>query len=983
MGGATTSWLAERRPPREAWLLSALQLALIFPAFAFLALQMFDARGVSALLVVTAIAVLGLLAALGLARAGYCTASAVLTVAITAGACFVSVAYAPANGLASAYLCVSVVLAGLLLGARAVLVAMAVVLVTVLVGLPMLGVSLDGGATVAGITLPTTVGGLLYLALSHRAAFEQRRQAQLENSEARWHTVAQLTPVGIFRADVERKSIAGNRVWSDAVGAGEDAVSLLGWIDRVHADDRARVLSQWRTVLAGGAAFDVEFRMVGQVGRVRWVLARAVPEHDMHGNIVAFVGSLTDISEQRRSAERLRQSEERIRHIFQSSPLVMGILRVRDFAVVDVNQAFSTVMELSRTEVIGHTDVELGLWADRDTAQEFRRLVALGCRLHDVEWALRSRTGAIRHIRGSVERIQLDDEAHLLVVGQDVTDRKHDELKMQKLSRALQQTADSVVITDVDGVIEYVNPAFERLTGWSADEAVGKTPRLVKSGMHELSLYRQLWASILSGEVFRHVMTNRKKTGDIYYEEKTISPLRDARNRVTHFISTGKDVTERMQTQERLRFMAHHDALTELPNRVLFMDRLTQATADAKWRARLVAVMFIDLDHFKRINDTLGHEAGDALLITVAARLSETLRERDTVARFGGDEFAIMLGDVAAQSDVEILAEKVLEVLRQPVTVQEQKFFLSASMGISMFPGDALDASTLLRNADTAMYRAKETGKNNYQFYSAEMSKRAMDRMILERSLRQALEREEFRVYYQPQVDLESGRIIGVEALLRWERPGVGIVPPADFLPLLEDTGLIRPVGDWVLRKVCEQARRWCDFGLPSVRVAVNLSGQQLRQPGFFAAVSSLMDEFNLPPECLELEITENSLLHDVEHALQDLDVLSRDRIRLAIDDFGTGYSSLIHLKRLPVDTLKIDRSFVRDAPNDPHDAAITRSIIAMGRSLQLDVVAEGVETALQLDFLRAEQCGTYQGYFASEPIDAGCMTSMLQRAAV
>lgn len=429
--------------------------------------------------------------------------------------------------------------------------------------------------------------------------------------------------------------------------------------------------------------------------------------------------------------------------------------------------------------------------------------------------------------------------------------------------------------------------------------------------------------------------------------------------------------------------MAHHDALTHLPNRTLFMDRLTQATGNAEWQRRLVAVMFIDLDHFKHINDTLGHEAGDTLLKTVAQRLCDTLRERDTVARLGGDEFAVLLNDMASQQDVETLADKVLQVMRQPVTVQDQKFFLSASFGISLFPLDGADGGTLLRNADTAMYRAKENGKNNFQFYSAEMSARAMERMALERSLRQALERNEFRVYYQPQVDLTDGRIIGVEALLRWDRPGAGVVAPAEFLPLLEDTGLIRPVGDWVLRSVCAQARDWNDMGLPAVRVAVNLSGQQLRQPGFFAAVSQLMDDFKLAPECLELEITENSLLHDVENALRDLDTDSRSRIRFAIDDFGTGYSSLAHLKRLPVDTLKIDRTFVRDAPNDPHDAAITRSIIAMGRSLQLDVVAEGVETEAQLDFLRAEQCGTYQGYFSSEPIDAGRMTSMLQRAAV
>lgn len=560
----------------------------------------------------------------------------------------------------------------------------------------------------------------------------------------------------------------------------------------------------------------------------------------------------------------------------------------------------------------------------------------------------------------------------------DVTERRRTETQVGKLSRALEQTADTVVITDRNGVIEYVNPAFEQVTGYSRAEAVGGKPNLVKSGLHDSGFYKQLWGTILGGNVFRDVVINRKQDGTLYYEEKTITPLKDAHGQITHFISTGKDITERMENQERLRYLAYHDVLTNLPNRALFMDRLDHALSRIHRTHGPLAVLFMDLDRFKIINDTLGHNVGDRLLQTLSRRLIDSVREGDTVARFGGDEFAILLEDITQIDDVPPVAEKILDALGQAFVLEDgHELFVTTSIGISTYPNDAGDSVTLLKNADTAMYRAKEKGRNGYQFYAPEMSTKAFERLSLETSLRHALEREEFLLYYQPQVDLETGRVIGMEALLRWQHPDLGLVQPTEFIPLLEDTGLIVPAGAWVLRTACTQARDWQDAGLGPGRVSINLSSRQFTGPDFLESIKRTLAETGLSPDSLELEITENVIMDNAQQTIETLQSLHAMGTRLAIDDFGTGYSSLSYLKRFPIDTLKIDRSFIRDIASDPGDAAIVKAIIAMAHSLKRNVIAEGVETEEQLTFLRANHCNGIQGYLFSRPLppaEAACL---------
>ncbi len=431
----------------------------------------------------------------------------------------------------------------------------------------------------------------------------------------------------------------------------------------------------------------------------------------------------------------------------------------------------------------------------------------------------------------------------------------------------------------------------------------------------------------------------------------------------------------RMLTESRaerhVNHLAYHDALTDLPNRRLFADQLEQRTDLARRKGQPLALLFLDLDRFKLVNDSLGHEMGDLLIQSVAQRLSGAVRKSDIVGRLGGDEFTVIVEGVTSAQDAALIAQKLIDTLSEPFTLDSREIFVTASVGIALYPFDGDQSGTLLKNADTAMYRAKERGRNGYQFYTAEMSARAMERLALENNLRRALERDELLLHYQPQVRLDSGDLIGLEALVRWNHPDLGLVPPGEFIPLAEETGLIVPVGEWVLRQACRQARAWREAGRETLRVAVNLSGRQLRQQNLVEVIRQILEESDLPPGGLELELTESSIMHKDKLTISTLWALHEMGIRLSIDDFGTGYSNLGYLKRFPIDTLKIDRSFVRDITADPDDAAITTAIIAMAHNLKIDVVAEGVETEEQKAFLRERGCDAIQGFLIGRPMPA------------
>jgi diguanylate cyclase (GGDEF)-like protein len=438
----------------------------------------------------------------------------------------------------------------------------------------------------------------------------------------------------------------------------------------------------------------------------------------------------------------------------------------------------------------------------------------------------------------------------------------------------------------------------------------------------------------------------------------------------------------RKEAESHMRFFANHDALTGLPNRTMFNQRLTQAVAQAGRHGKRVAVLFVDLDRFKVVNDTLGHEAGDSLLCDLATRLRESLRAGDTLGRQGGDEFVILLEDVADPKYVADVSQKILDTVSRPLSLKGQEYAVTASIGVSIYPDDGRDAQELLKNADIAMYRAKELGRNGFRFYSAALNAHSIERFALEAKLRRALEREEFLLYYQPKVELASGKVVGVEALIRWCPAEGGMVPPADFIPLVEETGLIGPIGEWVLRAACADARRWQAAGHPPLRMAVNLSARQFMRESLITEIAEALGGSGLPASLLELEITESIVMQDPERAARVLADVHGLGVHVAIDDFGTGYSSLGYLKRFPVDTVKIDRSFIAGLPGDDDDVVITRTVIAMAHSMGLRVTAEGVETPEQIAFLREQRCDEVQGFLLGEPVPAGEMEALLGRAA-
>lgn len=574
---------------------------------------------------------------------------------------------------------------------------------------------------------------------------------------------------------------------------------------------------------------------------------------------------------------------------------------------------------------------------------------------------------------------ELNEPYQYVSVQADITKRKLGEVQALKLSSALEQTDDSVFITDRQGVIEYINPGFEQITGYNREEAIGKTTAIIRSGKLDDAFYKRMWTTINRGDTFRDVFINKKKSGDIYYEEKSITPVKDESGKILYFVSTGKDITSRMHDQKRLYHLAHHDMLTNLPNRMLFIDRLDQAMARASIHDRLVAVMFLDLDRFKKINDTLGHSSGDILLRMVADRLMESVRPGDTVARFGGDEFTILFEDVASQGDLPVLARKIISLMANPFVLDDRELFISTSIGISIFPNDGHNSTTLLKNADIAMYRAKDEGRNNYQFYATEMDSDALQRLNMETSLRHALERKEFVLHYQPQLDLLTGDIIGVEALIRWQSKDFGLVPPDEFIPILEETGMIITVGEWVLETACADARRWMEAGFDSTRVAVNLSANQFNDFNLVQTIRQILSQTGLPAYMLELEITEGIVMQQNKQTQEALEQLNAMGVHIAIDDFGTGYSSLGYLKRFSLDTLKIDRSFVRDVSTNRDDAEIVKAILALAGSLNFNVVAEGVENEAQLAFLRLWKCQSIQGYIYSKPLPFEELMKLIQ----
>ena len=816
------------------------------------------------------------------------------------------------------------------------------------------------------------------------AQLEQMRAAigqlfeDVGQREERFRTIVTQVPGAVFRYRPDGPI----DFVSDAIEeiAGYSARQFMrgtthAWADLICPEDRREHRRAVRQAVLEVQPYALEYRIIDAFGTERWVAENGQPQAGEHG--VTWVdGIIADISQRKHHEMRIEALLTEQSAILDN--VMFGVMFVRHRRIISVNRRCEDLFGYDPGQMMGNSTaiVFTSSYDFEEAGERQYPALALGGDFSE-ERQYQRRDGSL--FWALVSGCALDplrpNEGSIWVYA-DITARKEAEEKLRLSATVLEHIADGVMVVDADGIIVTINPAFTQITGYSEAEALGRHASLTRSERHDAAFYQALWEELGVSGFWRGEIWNRRKNGEIYLEWLTISAVRDTRAGTTHYVGVFSDITLIKESQEKLDHMAHHDPLTALPNRLLFHDRLQHALQRAGRDQEQLAILFIDLDRFKNVNDTLGHHVGDELLQKVAGQLSARLREGDTLARLGGDEFIVLLERVDGEYGATQVAEKLMTMFEQPFTVADHELFVTCSVGISLYPDDALDLNMLIRNADVAMYQAKARGRNGYRFYAPSMTGEGVERLRLETFLRRSIEKNEIFLTYQPQVEIDTGRLVGVEALVRWNHPELGLVPPARFIPLAEDSGFINQLGKWVLDEACRQMMRWQAQGLRVPKMAVNLSVKQFERGSIAGMVADILRETGLEPQRLQLEVTE-SVIMNTGDALGFINDLHAIGVGLAIDDFGTGYSSLAYLKQLPVQTLKIDRSFIKDISTDVNDEAIAIAIIQLGKSMHLSVIAEGVETEEQAAFLLRHGCKLAQGYLYSRPVLA---QDMLER---
>jgi len=890
-------------------------------------------------------------------------------------------------------------------------------------------------ALLGGLVTSALIAGLVFvLSGAHRRALKlaeamthQLRQSQTSLAEAQ-----HMAQLGNWSYDFRRRCVecSEEACYLFGLPSAVPAPSYARCLRRVYPADRHGFQLLVHAAARQGQGFETELRVLDGKGRIRWLYLVGLPMVSETAEVQLVRGTVMDVTERKRAGMRRALEHDVTRQLAEADTLAAVTPRIIEAICLTMGwdcgarwiwdaeassfacqETWSAERDAARAFIahIRNPDFVPAAHGLLRRAVDTRAPVFVADLARDtrsLRAAVASRSGlhgyfAFPIVSGSTvlgvmeffgrDSSEADDnllavlQALGIQMGQFCRRKEAEEARRdseERLHGIVHVAIEAIIAVDHNFKVVLFNPSAQSMFGCSAEEALGSSmERFIPGRLHEVHRHH-VDRFVKGGRSVRKMgevmeVWGVRADGEEFPVEASIARLMHAGKPLYSVILN--DITLRKRDEERLKYLANYDQLTSLPNRTLFSRRLERALAHAQRFNKGLAVLFIDLDRFKNINDTLGHEAGDSVLKEVAARLMGCVRDIDTVARLGGDEFVVLIEQVSDSRSVGVVAQKLIKMVAQPFMLAKQEYQVTTSVGISTYPTDGADGATLLKNADIAMYRAKEQGKNNAQFYAPTMNIHSVQRLTLESGLRRALERGEFLLHYQPKVDIASGRVTGMEALVRWKRPDSGMVSPADFIPLAEETGLIVAIGEWVLKEACEYNRAFHELGRPPLRVAVNLSARQFAQTSLVSDVARILDLTGLQPAALDLEITESMVMGNPEQAIQTLRQLKSMGISLSIDDFGTGYSSLGYLKRFPIDHIKIDRSFVKDIPEDNDDATITRTIIAMAHNLRLKVIAEGVETEAQLDFLREHGCDEMQGYYFSRPLPGSDFVALLQ----
>lgn len=784
--------------------------------------------------------------------------------------------------------------------------------------------------------------------------------------------LADNVPVFIAQFDKQKRIRFINQPYAQLLGCEPDAV--VGEPYHQVLDQHTRhALSPLMTQALAGESCSLELTSSDASTSTKTLFYRFEPQRDHDGKVEGFTLAISDITELNQTVESARQTNELLNSIIENVPVCI-FWKDKDLRYLGCNTAFAQDGGYDSPEsLLGKSDFDMP-W--KDQAEGYRSddqiVIDSGTAKLNIVEPLTRFDAKEQWLITSKVPLRDKDGAIIGVLGvyANITDIRNTETELRKLSQAVEQSPHVVFITDADKRIEYVNQAFSKITGFSRKQALGQTPSLLRSGKNPDEVYQHINEHLLRGETWRGELVNRTRTGTDYVASVIIAPVRQPDGEVTHYLCIQENITLQKQAQQHIEMLAHFDQLTGLPNRELLQHRFQQAIIAAEQSGNEFALMFIDLDNFKNINDSLGHNIGDQVLIRIADRIKRVSREEDTISRLGGDEYILILPNTN-KSGAEHVAKKLIDTVAQPMMIQHYELVITPSIGIALYPEHGEDFENLSKNSDTAMYHAKRHGRNNFYCYNPSMQEHTARTLMLESALRHALEENQLEVHYQPQIAIGSREIIGAEALLRWHHPEFGWVSPAEFIPIAESGGLINPIGDWVLRSVCKQMRQWYDQGMPQLVLAVNLSAVQLRQNHVANTITEILDEFSLPYHCLELELTEAVAMSNYDAAVELMNRLKDKGVQISIDDFGTGYSSLAYLKRFSVSKLKIDQSFIRDSSTSLEDKAIISAIINMAASLGIKTIAEGVETEEQLRYLEREGCNEVQGYHISRPLAA------------